>query len=96
MSWTKLANEHIVAGLIKALSILDKVIAKSVAVKIKDAKKNLVSDYAFTEERKQSFFTAIPLTNTDITDLQEEAKTLEQQIAELLNILNNEKNYSQS
>lgn len=87
-------REHIVAGLIKALSILDKVIATIRGSKDKkDAKKNLVSDYAFTEEQAEAIVTLqlYRLTNTDITDLQEEAKTLEQQIAELLNILNNEK-----
>ena len=53
----------------------------------------MVSDYAFTEEQAEAIVTLqlYRLTNTDITDLQEEAKTLEQQIAELLNILNNEK-----
>ena len=55
-----------------------------------------VSDYAFTEEQAEAIVTLqlYRLTNTDITDLQEEAKTLEQQIAELLNILNNEKLFS--
>lgn len=88
------ARQHIVAGLIKALSILDQVIETIRGSKDKkDAKINLVKEYAFTEEQAEAIVTLqlYRLTNTDITQLEKEAEELNQAIAELTTILNDEK-----
>lgn len=88
------ARQHIVAGLIKALSILDQVIETIRGSKDKkDAKQNLVTEYAFTQEQAEAIVTLqlYRLTNTDITQLQKEANELNQLIAELTLILNDEK-----
>ncbi|MGK0551777.1 DNA topoisomerase IV subunit A [Enterococcus faecalis] len=87
-------RQHIVEGLIKALSILDKVIATIRSSKDKkDAKKNLVNKYDFTEEQAEAIVTLqlYRLTNTDITELQKEAQELAAQIEELTKILSNDK-----
>lgn len=87
-------RQHIVAGLIKALSILDRVIATIRNSKDKkDAKMNLVKAYAFTEEQAEAIVTLqlYRLTNTDITQLEKEAKELEGQITALTTILSDEK-----
>ncbi|WP_348919929.1 DNA topoisomerase IV subunit A [Enterococcus rotai] len=87
-------RQHIVAGLIKALSILDKVIETIRGSKDKkDAKTNLVKDYAFTEEQAEAIVTLqlYRLTNTDITQLEKEAEELNQLVTELTKILSDEK-----
>ncbi|WP_010287585.1 DNA topoisomerase IV subunit A [Kurthia massiliensis] len=84
------ARLHIVEGLMKALSILDKVIAAIRASKDKkDAKHNLVTQFAFSEEQAEAIVSLqlYRLTNTDITDLQEEQKELNEFVAELEAIL---------
>lgn len=87
-------RQHIVAGLIKALSILDKVIETIRGSKDKkDAKMNLVKAYAFTEEQAEAIVTLqlYRLTNTDITQLEKEAEELNQLVTELTKILSDEK-----
>ncbi|MDR0137498.1 DNA topoisomerase IV subunit A [Metabacillus idriensis] len=87
-------RQHIVEGLIKALSILDEVIATIRASKDKrDAKDNLISKFQFTELQAEAIVSLqlYRLTNTDITALQNEAKELDEKITALLEILNNEK-----
>lgn len=87
-------RQHIVAGLIKALSILDQVIETIRGSKDKkDAKQNLITEYAFTQEQAEAIVTLqlYRLTNTDITQLQQEADALNQAIAELNLILNDER-----
>ncbi|MFD0079744.1 DNA topoisomerase IV subunit A [Priestia megaterium] len=87
-------REHIVAGLIKALSILDEVIATIRASKDKrDAKNNLIAKYEFTEPQAEAIVSLqlYRLTNTDITALQAEAKELGAKINELEEILHSEK-----
>ncbi|MBO0472764.1 DNA topoisomerase IV, A subunit [Enterococcus sp. DIV0840] len=87
-------RQHIVAGLIKALSILDKVIETIRASKDKkDAKMNLVKAYAFTEEQAEAIVTLqlYRLTNTDITQLEKEAEELNLLVTELTKILSDEK-----
>jgi topoisomerase-4 subunit A len=87
-------RQHIVEGLIKALSILDEVIAAIRASKDKrDAKDNLISKFQFTELQAEAIVSLqlYRLTNTDITALQNEAKELDEKITALLEILNNEK-----
>ncbi|MGC6767739.1 DNA topoisomerase IV subunit A [Enterococcus sp. LJL51] len=87
-------RQHIVDGLIKALSILDKVIATIRGSKDKkNAKDNLVETYAFSEAQAEAIVTLqlYRLTNTDITQLEAEAKELNEEIQSLNEILNNEK-----
>ena len=86
-------RQHIVDGLIKALSILDEVIATIRGSKDKkDAKNNLVVQHGFSEEQAEAIVNLqlYRLTNTDITQLQAEAKELAETIAELTTILNEE------
>ena len=85
---------HIVEGLMKALSILDEVIATIRASKDKrDAKNNLIAKFEFTEPQAEAIvsFQLYRLTNTDITALREEAEELAKQIEELTAILSDEK-----
>lgn len=70
---------HIVEGLIKALSILDEVIATIRKSKNRaDAKNNLISEYAFTEEQAEAIILLqlYKLTNTDVTELLDEQRNL--------------------
>ena len=81
---------HIVEGLIKAISILDEVIATIRASKNKaDAKVNLQEKYAFTE--KQAEFIVMlqlyRLTNSDIVESNEEFENLKKVIQGLEEIL---------
>lgn len=85
---------HIVEGLIKAISILDEVIALIRASKNKqDAKNKLIETFDFTEAQAEAIVTLqlYRLTNTDVTTLQEEAEELRKTIANLERILNDEK-----
>ncbi|WP_125566175.1 DNA topoisomerase IV subunit A [Companilactobacillus insicii] len=82
---------HIVEGLIKALSILDKVIKTIRSSKNKsDAKNNLVKEYQFSEDQAEAIVSLqlYRLTNTDVTELQKEDKELNDQIASLDKIIN--------
>ena len=83
---------HIVEGLIKALSILDKVIKTIRASKNKsDAKNNLVKEYQFTEPQAEAIVSLqlYRLTNTDVTELEKENKELTTRISKLEKIINN-------
>ncbi len=84
---------HIVEGLIKALSILDQVIKTIRASKNrKDAKQNLVDQYDFSAEQAEAIVTLqlYRLTNTDVTELQDEQRHLSDLIAEYQLILDDE------
>ena len=84
---------HIVEGLIKALSILDEVIATIRKSKNKaDAKDNLVKEYKFSEIQAEAIVTLqlCKLTNTDVTELKERHKNLGLIIKGLEAILNDE------
>ena len=86
-------NYNIATGLIKAISILDEVIALIRASKNKsDAKINLVNKYKFTEEQAEAIVTLqlYRLTNTDIVVLEEECEKLKGLIEECNKILSNE------
>lgn len=86
-------NYNIATGLIKAISILDEVIALIRASKNKsDAKVNLVNKYKFTEEQAEAIVTLqlYRLTNTDIVVLEEESEKLKGLIEECNKILSNE------
>lgn len=85
-----LTRQHIVDGLMKALSILDEVIQTIRHSKDKrDAKNNLILAHQFTQEQAEAIVTLqlYRLTNTDITQLQQEAQELAQTIAELQMII---------
>jgi len=74
-----LDRQHIVTGLIKALSILDQVIATIRASKDRrDARDNLVSAYDFSEKQADAIVALqlYRLTNTDVTQLQAESDKL--------------------
>lgn len=86
-------NYNIATGLIKAISILDEVIALIRASKNKsDAKVNLVNKYKFTEEQAEAIVTLqlYRLTNTDIVVLKEECEKLKGLIEECNKILESE------
>lgn len=85
---------HIVEGLIKALSILDKVIETIRSSKDKsNAKANLVEAYEFTDMQAEAIVVLqlYRLTNTDITELKKEAMLLTKEIEKLSAILQDEK-----
>ena len=73
-------NYHILEGLLKAISILDEVIALIRSSKNKtDAKENLVEKFDFTMEQAEAIVTLqlYRLTNTDIVALQSEMEKLQ-------------------
>lgn len=76
-------RKHIVDGLIKALSILDEVIATiRHSENKKDAKVNLINKYDFTEKQAEAIVSLqlYRLTNTDVTALESEAASLSKEI----------------
>ena len=87
------ARFHIVSGLIKAISILDEVIAVIRASKNKgDAINNLVEKFQFTDKQADAIVTLqlYRLTNTDIVALEEELNKLEKEMEKLRLILGDE------
>lgn len=85
---------HIVEGLIKAISIVDevvKLIRKSFDKA--DAKKNLQNAYGFSPEQTEAIVTMqlYKLSNTDISIFVKEKETLEENIKELEEIINDGK-----
>lgn len=86
-------RSHIVDGLIKAISILDELVATIRASKDKqDAKNQIMEKYGFTERQAEAIvmLQLYRLTNTDVTQLQEEAEELRKKIAEYESILASE------
>ncbi len=84
---------HITEGLVKAISILDEVIACIRNSKNKpDAISNLVKEFNFTEEQATAIvmLQLYRLTNTDITVLNEKLANLRKIIEELTQILQDE------
>lgn len=91
-------REHIVQGLIKAISILDEVISEIRKSKNKShAKINLMNEFEFSEKQAEAIVNLqlYRLTNTDITDLEKEAAELEKRIKEYKTILNSPKKLDQ-
>lgn len=89
-----LERQHIVEGLMKALSILDEVIATIRASKDKrDAKDNLIKSFQFSEKQAEAIVSLqlYRLTNTDITALQKETEQLAEMIQQLTAILESDK-----
>lgn len=85
---------HIVEGLIKAISILDKVIAVIRKSENKgNAKDNLISRFQFSAAQAEAIVSLqlYRLTNTDITQLQKEADELNKRIEGYHRILSEEK-----
>jgi len=85
---------HVLDGFMKALSILDEVIATIRASKDKkDAKKNLMNTFSFTEPQAEAIvmLQLYRLTNTDVTQLIREREELKKRIQELEKILSDEK-----
>ena len=87
------ARMHILEGLIKALSILDEVIKVIRSSKNKaNAIENLQTEFEFTKEQAEAIVNLqlYKLTNTDVTELEEEMAQKEKEIAVWTQILENE------
>lgn len=81
---------HVVEGLVKALNILDDVIATIKASKNRqDAQNNLVAKFGFTERQADAILVLqlYRLTNLEITSLEKELKDLQKTIDTLRGIL---------
>ncbi len=90
---TARARFHILEGLMKAISILDEVIATIRASKNKaDAIENLCKKYEFTFEQSKAIveLQLYRLTNTDIVDIESEMAKLKKDMYIWEQILNNE------
>jgi len=87
-------RQHIVAGLIKMVSVIDEVVEIIRKSEDKaDSKKNLIAKFGFTEEQVEAIVTLqlYRLSNTDITALEEEDAALTALISDLTAILGSEK-----
>jgi len=87
-------RQHIVEGLIKAVSMLDQVIKVIRGSENKsNAKENLMEEFDFTEVQAEAIVSLqlYRLTNTDITQLEEEAEELRNRIEEYNEILSSDK-----
>ena len=94
----KSARCHILEGLIRAVSILDEIIALIRASKDKaDAKQQIMQSFSFSDAQAEAIVTMrlYRLSNTDVTLLNEEYNTLQKEIAELQEILTNHKKLRQ-
>lgn len=86
----KKKREHIVEGLVRAISVLDEIITLIRQSKGKaDSKKKLIDHFAFTEAQAEAIVTLqlYRLSNTDVFALEEEARVLAKEIKELEEIL---------
>ncbi|WP_307395610.1 DNA gyrase subunit A [Paenibacillus anaericanus] len=87
-------RSHVLEGLVKALNILDEVIAAIKASKNRqDAQNNLQWMFGFTERQADSILTLqlYRLTNLEITALQKDLDELQKKIAILRGILDSDK-----
>ena len=85
---------HILEGLIRAISILDEIIALIRSSKDKaDSKRKIIEAFSFSEEQAEAIVTMrlYRLSSTDITLLQEESEQLQKEIAHLHCILDDPK-----
>ncbi|HUC90676.1 MAG TPA: DNA gyrase subunit A [Paenibacillus sp.] len=85
---------HVLEGLVKALNLLDEIIATIKASKNRqDAQNNLVAKFAFSERQADAILTLqlYRLTNLEITSLEKELKDIQKKIAYLKSILESEK-----
>lgn len=87
-------RQHIVAGLIKMVSVIDEVVEIiRASVDKSDSKNNLIARFDFSEEQVEAIVTLqlYRLSNTDITALEQEDAELTKLIADLKAILGSEK-----
>lgn len=87
-------RQHIVAGLIKMVSVIDEVVEIiRASVDKTDSKNNLMAKFGFTEAQVEAIVTLqlYRLSNTDITALQAEDAQLTALISQLTAILGSEK-----
>ncbi|MBB6449152.1 topoisomerase-4 subunit A [Geomicrobium halophilum] len=92
-------RQHIVEGLMKAISVLDELISLIRQSNDKgDAKQNITQAFGFTEAQAEAIVNLqlYRLTNTDIETLENEAESLEQTIQHLNEILNSPKKLVQT
>ena len=85
---------HVLEGLVKALNLLDEIIATIKASKNRqDAQNNLVAQFTFTERQADAILTLqlYRLTNLEITSIEKELKDIQKRIAYLRSILDSEK-----
>ncbi|MGZ9584113.1 DNA topoisomerase IV subunit A [Paenibacillus marinisediminis] len=85
---------HVLEGLVKALDILDEVIATIKASKNRqDAQQNLMNKFGFTERQADAILTLqlYRLTNLELHALEKELNDIRKKIADLRNILENER-----
>lgn len=85
---------HIVEGFIKAIGIMDEIIALIRSSKSKkDAQKNLINAYSFTEIQAEAILELMlyRLTGLEIKTFEKEYRELEREIKRLKKILDNEK-----
>lgn len=85
---------HVLEGLVKALNILDEVIAAIKASKNRqDAQNNLVAQFGFTERQADAILTLqlYRLTNLEIHSLEKELKDVQKTVDYLRGILSSEK-----
>lgn len=85
---------HVLEGLVKALNLLDDVIATIKASKNRqDAQNNLVANFGFTERQADAILTLqlYRLTNLEIVTLEKELKDVKKKIDYLNGILKSEK-----
>mgnify|MGYP001439654784 CR=1 FL=1 len=85
---------HVLEGLVKALNILDEVIAAIKASKNRqDAQTNLVAQFGFTERQADAILTLqlYRLTNLEIHSLEKELKDVQKTVDYLRGILSSEK-----
>lgn len=88
------ARLHILEGLMKAVDILDEIVAIIRQSKNKaDSKKNIIERFDFTEEQAEAIvmMQLYRLSNTDMENLLANAKTLKLEVEELTAILESEK-----
>lgn len=88
----KQKRAHILKGLIKAVSVMDEIIAIIRKSKDKqDAKVNLIERFQFTQEQAEAIVVMrlYRLTNTDVKELKSEYKILKEEIKQLEAIVSN-------
>lgn len=88
----KQKRAHILEGLIKAVSVMDEIIAIIRKSKDKqDAKVNLIERFQFTQEQAEAIviMRLYRLTNTDVKELKSEYKILKEEIKQLEAIVSN-------
>ena len=90
---TKTERAHILEGLIQAVSVMDEIIQIIRSSKDKkDAKKNLIERFAFTELQAEAIVVMrlYRLTNTDVKELKAEFNGLKKEIKYLKGIIENQ------